>query len=78
MEEHVDAIINLIIHNKRSLIPCPSHYKLKPRHSDMYYNVISLIVYYWLSPTMIDAVLATIVAGRQALIQLNKRSIKIY
>jgi hypothetical protein len=28
----------------------------------MYYNVISLIVYYWLPPMMMDAVLATTVA----------------
>ena len=59
-------------------MPCSSHYKLKPRHSNIYYNVISLIVYYWLPPTTMDAVLATIVAGGQALIQLNIRSIKTY
>jgi hypothetical protein len=63
MEEYVDAIINFVIENNRSLIPCSSHYKLKPRHSDIYYNVINLIIYYRLPPKMMDAVLATIVAG---------------
>jgi hypothetical protein len=77
MEEHVDAIVNFVIHNNRSLIPCSSHYKLKPRHTNFYYNVISLIVYYWLPLTTMDAVLATIVAGGRALIQLNIRLIKM-
>jgi hypothetical protein len=77
-EEHVDAMINFVIHNNRSLIPCSSHYKLKLRHSNIYYNVISLIVYYWLPPLPMDAVLATIVAGGRALLQLNIKSIKIY
>ncbi len=77
-EKHIDAIVNFIIHNNRSLLPCSSLYKLKPRHSDIYYNVISLIVYSWLLLMTIDAILATIVAGRQALIQLNIRLIKIY
>jgi hypothetical protein len=62
-EEHVDAIVDFVIHNNRSLIPCSSHSKLKLRHSNIYHNVISLIEYYWLLPTTIDAVLATIVAG---------------
>jgi hypothetical protein len=77
-EEHVEAIVDFVIHNNRSLIPCSSHYKLKPRHSNIYYNVSSLIVYYWLPPTTMDAVSATIVASGQALIQLKIRSIKIY
>jgi hypothetical protein len=77
-EEHVDAVVDFVIHNNRSLIPCSSHYKLKPRHSNIYYNVNSLIVYYWLLPTMMDAILATIIAGRRALILLNIRLIKIY
>jgi hypothetical protein len=37
------------------------------RHYNICYNVISLIVYYLLPPTTMDAVLATIVAGGQAL-----------
>jgi hypothetical protein len=77
MVEHVDAIVNFVIDNNRSKIPCSSHYKLKPRHSDIYLNVISLIVYYWLLPTMMAAILATIVASGRALNQLNIRSIKI-
>jgi hypothetical protein len=76
-EEHVDTIVNFVINNC-CLIPCSSHYKLKPRHSDIYYNVISLIVYYWLPPTMMDTVLTTIVAGGRALIQLNIRLKKIH
>jgi hypothetical protein len=59
-------------------MPCSSHYKLKPRHSNIHYNVISLNVYYWLPPMMMDAILATIVAGGGALIQLNIRLITIY
>jgi hypothetical protein len=78
MEKYVDTIVDFVIHNNHSLIPCSSHYKLKPSHKDIYYNVISLLVYYWLPPTTMDAVLATIVAGGRALIQLNIRSIKIY
>ncbi len=77
-EEHVDAIVDFVIHNNRSLIPCSSHYKLKPRHSNIYYHVISLIVYYWLPLPTMDAVLATIIASGQALIQLNIWLIKIY
>jgi hypothetical protein len=38
--------------------------------------MISLIVYYGLPPTIMDAVLATIVAGGRAQIRLNIRSIK--
>jgi hypothetical protein len=76
MKEHVDAIADFVIHNNHSLIPFSSHYKLKHRHSHIYYNVISLSVYYWLPPMTMDAVLATIVAGGQALIQLNIRLIK--
>jgi hypothetical protein len=63
-EEHVDGIIDFVIRNNQSLIPCSSHYKLKPRYSNIYYNVISLIVYYWLPSATMDAVLATIVAER--------------
>ncbi len=76
MEEHVDALIDFVIHKNSSSIPCSSHYKLKPRHSDIYHNKIILIVYYWLLPTTMDTVLATIVAGRQAQIQLNIKLIK--
>jgi hypothetical protein len=73
MEDHVDAIVSFVTHNNQSLIPCSSHYKLKMRHSNIYHNVISLIIYYWLppTPTTMDAVLATIVAGGQTLIQFN-------
>ncbi len=63
MELYVDTIVVFVIHNNRSLIPFSSHYKLKLRHNDIYYDVISLIVYYWLPPTTMDAILATIVAG---------------
>jgi hypothetical protein len=36
---------------------------------NIYYNEISLIIYYWLLPTTMDAILATIVASGRALIQ---------
>jgi hypothetical protein len=40
--------------------------KTKLRQSDIYYNVISLLLCFGRPPTMMDAILATIVAGRQA------------
>ncbi len=67
-------LISLICHTH---IVCYSQYKLNPRHGNVYYNVISLIVYYWLLPTTMDAVLATIVAGRWAIISKYERSKKI-
>ncbi len=47
-------------------ITCYSNYKLKTRRRLIHYNVISLIVYYWLLPMTMDAVLATIVANGRA------------
>ncbi len=44
----------------------------------LHYNMISLIVYYGLPPTTMDAVLATINAGRGAQIRLKIRLIKIH
>jgi hypothetical protein len=46
--------------------PCDGPLKLKLRHSNIYYNVISLLLCFWHLPTMMDAVLATIVASGQA------------
>jgi hypothetical protein len=40
-------------------------------------GVISLFVTYWPPAANMDAILATIVAGRRDLIQLNKRLVKI-
>jgi hypothetical protein len=62
-EEHVDAIINFVIDNNRSQIPCYGPLKLKLRHSDIYYNVISLLLCFEHLLMMMDAVSATIVAG---------------
>jgi hypothetical protein len=78
LEEHVDTIVVLVIDNNRSQRPCYGPLKLKLRHSDIYYNVISLLLCFGRPPTMMDAISATIVAGGQVLIQLNIRSIKIY
>jgi hypothetical protein len=57
---------------------CYGQYKLKTRCRLLHYNMISLIVYYGLPPTTMDAVLATIIACRQAQIRLNIRLIQIY
>jgi hypothetical protein len=66
MEEHVDAIVNFVINNSRSQRPCYGPLKLKLRHSDIYYNVISLLLCFGRPPTTMDAVSATIVTCRQA------------
>jgi hypothetical protein len=66
MEEHVDAIVDFVINNNRSQRPCYGPLKLKLRHNDIYYNVISLLPYFGCPPMTMDAVLATIVAGGQA------------
>ena len=63
LEEHVDTIVVLVINNSHSQRPCYGPLKLKLRHSDIYYNVISLLLCFGRPPTMMDAVLATIVAG---------------
>ncbi len=64
--EHVDTIVDFFIDNNRSQRPCYGPLKLKLRHSDIYYNVISLLLCFGCPPTMMDAVLATIVADYQA------------
>jgi hypothetical protein len=66
MEEHVDTIVNFVINNNRSQIPCYGQLKLKLRHSNIHYNVSSLLLCFGHPPTTMDAVPATIVAGRQA------------
>jgi hypothetical protein len=65
-EVHSFIIINFVINNNRSQRPCYGQLKLKLRHSNIYYNVISLLLCFGRPPTMMDAVLATIVAGRRA------------
>jgi hypothetical protein len=78
LEEHADTIVVMVINNNHSQRPCYGPLKLKLRHSNIYYNVNSLLLCFGHPPTTMDAVLATIVAGGQALIQLNIRAIKIY
>ncbi len=63
---HLFVIINFVINNNRSLRLCYGPLKLKLRHSNMYYNVISLLLCFGRPLTMMDAILATIVAGGQA------------
>jgi hypothetical protein len=75
MEEHVDAIINFVINNNHSQRPCYGPLKLKQKHSDIYYNVISLLLCFGHLPTTMYAVSAPIVAGGQANINLTKRPI---
>jgi hypothetical protein len=52
----------------RSQRPCYGPLKLKLRHSNIHYNVISLLLCFGHPPTTMDAVLAAIVAGGQAII----------
>jgi hypothetical protein len=53
-------------HNNHSQRPCYGPLKLKLRHSDVYYNVICLLLCFGLPPTTMDAVSATIVASGRA------------
>jgi hypothetical protein len=46
--------------------PCYGPRKLKLRHSNIYYDVISLLLCFGHPPTTMDAVLATIVVGGRA------------
>ncbi len=55
-----------VIDHNRSKITCNSQYKLKLRHSDIYYNIISLLLCFGCPSTTMDAVSATIVNGGQA------------
>jgi hypothetical protein len=66
MEEHVDIIVDFVIDNNHSQRPCYGPLKLKLRHSNINYNVISLLLCFGHPPTMMDAILATIVAGVRA------------
>jgi hypothetical protein len=61
--EHVDTIANFVINNNFSQRPCYGPLKLKLRHSNIYHNVISLLLCFGHLPTTMDAVSATIVAG---------------
>jgi hypothetical protein len=62
--ERVYTIVNFVINNNRSQRPCYGPLKLKLRHSDIYNNVISLLLCCGHPPTTMDAVSATIVAGK--------------
>jgi hypothetical protein len=53
----------LFINNNHSQRPCYGPLKLKLRHSDIYYNVISLLLCFGHPPMTMDAVLSTIVAS---------------
>jgi hypothetical protein len=65
-EVHLFVIANFVINNNHSQRPCYGPLKLKLRHSDIYYNVINLLLCFGHLPTTMNAVLATIVAGGQA------------
>jgi hypothetical protein len=61
--EQVDTIIDFFIDNNCSQRPCYGTLKLKLRHSNIYYNLISLLLCFGRPLRMMDAVSATIVAG---------------
>ncbi len=65
------VIIDFIIDNNCIQRPCYGPLKLKLRPSNIYYNVISLLLCFGCLPTKMDAVTATSVAGKQAQIILN-------
>jgi hypothetical protein len=65
-EAHLFVIVDFIINNNHSQRPCYGPLKLKLKQSDIYYNVISLLLCFGHPPTTMDAVLTTIVAGGQA------------
>jgi hypothetical protein len=65
-EEHVDAIVDFIFDNNHGQIPCYGPLKLKLRHSNIYFYVISLLLCFGHLSTMMDAVSSTIFAGGQA------------
>ncbi len=62
---YLSLLIFVIDHN-RIQITCYSQYKLKLRHSNIYYNIISLLLCFRHPPTTMDAVSATIDVGGQA------------
>ncbi len=55
-----------------------SQYKLKLNGRHIHHNVISLLLCFGGAPTTMDVILATIIVGRQAQIQLNIGLIQIY
>ncbi len=63
---HLFVIVDFVINNNRSLRPCYGPLKLNLRHKDIYYNVISLLLYFGCLLTTMDAVLAIIVVGGRA------------
>ncbi len=65
-EVHLFVIVGFVIDNNRSQRQCYGPLKLKLRHSNIYYNVISLLLCFGRPPTTMDAISATIVAGGQA------------
>ncbi len=56
-------IVNFVIKNNHSQRPCYGPQKLKLRHSDIYNNVISLLLCFGCPPLMMNAISATIIAG---------------
>ncbi len=66
MVEHVHTIVDFVIGNNRSQRPCYGPLKLKLRHSNIYHNVISLLLCFGRPPMTMDAVLATIIVSGRA------------
>ena len=57
--------------------PCYGLLKLKPSYIIVHYYVISLFVYYCGLPTAIDAVLAIIANGGQAIVVIYREAVEI-
>jgi hypothetical protein len=56
-------LLFFFINNNRGQRPSYGPLKLKLRHSNIYHNVISLLLCFGHPPTTMDAISATIVAG---------------
>ncbi len=65
------VIVDFVIDNNLSQRPCYGLLKLILRHSNIYYNVISLLLCFGHPLTTMDAVSVSIVAGGQANINLT-------
>ncbi len=70
-EVHCSSSSPLLFDQNVAKRPCYGPFKLMPSYNINLIGVIILFVWYWPPPATMNAVLATIVAGRQAQYQLN-------
>jgi hypothetical protein len=68
---HLFVIIDFVINNNHSQRPCYGPLKLKLSHSNIYYNVISLLLCFGCLPTTMDTVFGHHCCRRMSQHQLN-------